>query len=150
MVTLEQQFEKLGEETRKIHQKIKKRNKKRTIKCVSCDKAHEIGDLTAIQTHWYEEPSGCTDGDQWHEGELQFVCPETEIRNRLLFNNFDVSYEERKLYKNNPGDQFKSMYKELFKEVKDCYEKTYDNWVNNSYVDKHRKKFGLVGKVVKK
>jgi len=149
MVILEQQLEKLDEEKRKIHQKIKKRNKKRAIKCVSCDKAHEIGDLTVIQTHWYTPPSGCTDGDYWNEGELQFVCPETEIKNRLLFNNFEVPYEERRKFKLNPEAQFKSMYKGLFKEVIESYEKTDNNWVNNSYVDKHRKKFGLVEKVVK-
>ena len=101
----------------------------------------------AIQTHWYTPPRGCTEGDYWNEGELQFVCPETGIINRLLFSNYDVPYEERMDFDNNPGKQFKRNYKKLFREVKESYDRTTpDKLVNNFYIDKNRRKFGLVKK----
>jgi len=147
MASLENQLENNQQEEIRIREKIDKRNEKRSIQCSGCNELHKIGDLVAIQTHWYTPPSGCTEGDYWNEGELQFVCPETGTINRLLFNNYDVPWEERRIYKNNPESQFKRMYRKLFKEVKDSYDKEIlGEWVNNSYIDKNRRKFGLVEK----
>lgn len=130
-----------------VEEKIDARNSNREIECSSCEESHKIRELKAIQTHWYTSPSGCTGGDYWTEGELQYVCPENDVRNRLLFRNYDVSHEERKHFKNNPEKQFSSMYKGLFKEVEDNHDEPFsEGHVNNFYVDKNRKKFGLVEK----
>ena len=51
---------------------------------------HKIKDCVAIQTHWYTEPSGCTEGDYWNQGEINIICPETNHRNRMLFDNYVV------------------------------------------------------------
>lgn len=48
-----------------------------------CGAKLPIGDLTFIQTLWYERPSGCADGDRWHNGEGQFDCPKCGLRNKL-------------------------------------------------------------------
>ncbi|KWT98487.1 MULTISPECIES: hypothetical protein [unclassified Variovorax] len=54
-----------------------------------CGAVTSIGELTYIQTHWYEGPHGCSGGDTWHRGEGQFVCPSCGHRNRL-YNRKDV------------------------------------------------------------
>ena len=48
-----------------------------------CGAKFFIKDVTYIQTHWYETPSGCNGGDMWHQGEGQFECPCCKHRNRL-------------------------------------------------------------------
>jgi len=48
-----------------------------------CGAEHVISELEYIQTHWYEEPYGCTGGAMWHEGEGNFICPSCGHRNRL-------------------------------------------------------------------
>ena len=147
MANLEDQLKEVRYEENRILSAIDERNKKRIIQCGGCSNSHEIGNLEAIQTHWYTEPHGCTGGDYWNEGELQFVCPETGIINRLLFNNNDIPYEERKIYDNDAEQQFKRKYKKLFKKIVDNYDKEiYAKRVNNDYVDKSRGKFGLVEK----
>ncbi|MEA3378178.1 MAG: hypothetical protein U9Q69_00915 [Nanoarchaeota archaeon] len=153
MVTLEEKLKKNREDERLILKRIDKRNSQRKIKCACCGNFYEIRDLQAIQTHWYTPPRGCSEGDYWSEGELQFVCPETRIINRLLFDTYDIPKEERRIYENNPSEQFKRHYKKLFKEVLDVHTENNfytkdnsNNFENNDYVDKHRTKFGLVKK----
>lgn len=147
MTGLEAQLEELDEQKQVILAKVKVRNAGRKIRCGSCEDSHKIEDLSAIQTYWYTQPHGCTGGDYWSEGELQYVCPENGVRNRLLFDNNDIPHEERKQFNNNPEKQFSSMYKGLFKAVEDIYgESGAGEWVNNHYVDRNRKKFGLVEK----
>lgn len=154
-MTLERQLEDVHKEEGEILGKIDERNKRKKIDCQSCDKSHQIQSLTLIQTHWYTPPHGCTGGDHWNEGEMQFICPETEVLNRLLFDNYDVPWGERRKYENDPETQFKRNYKPLFKEVLEGYESSYKSRdgeitdgesVNNYYVDQNRKKFGLVEK----
>jgi hypothetical protein len=145
MKDLEKQLEELQEQAQQVISKINDKKARQKIKCSACDKYHAIQSLTAIQTHFYIEPHGCTDGDYWKEGEMQFICPETNVINRLLFDNYDVPWEERNKYENNPEKQFKHNYEGLFKEVQEVHEKTTQGkWVNNFYVDRNRKKFGLV------
>lgn len=147
MARLEDKLEELRQEQNQILGLIDARNSKRKVKCSSCNEFHKIGDLTAIQTYWYVAPHGCTEGDYWREGELQFICPETGTINRLLFNNYDVPWQERDKYDNDPQQQFKRNYKKLFREVIDAHDdSTPEEWVNNDYVDQNRKKFGLVEK----
>ncbi len=62
-------------------------------------------------------------------------------------NNYDVPFKERRLYENNPEEQFKRIYRKLFKEIINSYDKTIPGrWVINRYVDQNRKEFGLVEK----
>lgn len=155
MPSLDEQLARNEEEREGILKKIEVRNANRKIECRACDDSHRIKDLTAIQTHDYHEPWGCTGGDYWSQGELQFVCPETGVVNRLLFFNSDVPYQDRKKFKNDPEAQFKDMYKHLFKEVVQVHESRSfsimdgnleQRPLNNYYVDNNRKKFGLVKK----
>ena len=111
---LESELERVRKEEKKIESKIKQRNKKRNIQCGSCEHSHRVADLVAIQTHFYIPPRGCTEGAYWLPGEMQFVCPETGVINRLLFDNCDVPWEERKEYKNNPEEQFRTIYGPLY------------------------------------
>ena len=142
MASLEDKLAGLHKQESQVLKKIDERNKNRKIECGGCNDYHKIKDIMAIQTHWYTPPRGCTEGDYWNEGELQFVCPETGIINRLLFSNYDVPYEERMDFDNNPGKQFKRNYKKLFREVKESYDRTTpDKLVNNFYIDKNRRKF---------
>lgn len=148
MATLEKQLEKAEAERRDVLERIDKRNSRRRIPCASCDDAHRVKDLEAIQTHWYVEPHGCTGGNYWLQSEMEFKCPETGVYNRLLFSNFDVPWDERKQFANDPEAQFKRAYRGLFKSVEDVYERSHEKgkrpWVNNLYVDNHRAEFGLV------
>jgi len=115
------------------------------IECASCGGRHAVKDLTAVQTHWYVSPHGCTGGDYWKEGEMQFVCPRTGVRNRLLFDNHDVPWDERNKYDNNPELQFRRVFRPLFREVLEEHDDARSPpWVNNHYVDRNRRIFGLV------
>ena len=141
MQSLDAQLKKVREEESQVLKKIEERNKQKKIQCASCEKAHKIGRLRAIQTHFYISPHGCTGGDYWLEGEMKYICPTNDTINRLLFNSDDVPYEY------DPEEQFKTNYKHLFKEVTDRHGKEDNrNWVNNYYIDKNRRKFGLVEK----
>jgi len=125
---------------------IDERNKRKKIDCEGCHKSHQIKNLVLIQTRWYTPPSGCTEGDYWNEGEMQFICPETNVINRLLFFNDDVPYGERRNYENDPEEQFRRNYKSLFKEIVESCGETPEPWKNNYYANQNRKKFGLVEK----
>ncbi|RME30717.1 hypothetical protein D6789_04810 [Candidatus Woesearchaeota archaeon] len=146
MASLDEQLQETLRREEDLRKRIDERNAKRRIECASCDGAHPIRRLVAIQTHWYVEPHGCTGGDYWREGELQYICPETGVINRLLFNNDDVPWGERRDFANDPEAQFKRNYRRLFKEVRDSHGPLSEPWVNNFYVDRHRKEFGLVEK----
>lgn len=162
--TLERRLQEVKNEETEILKNIDERNKRKRIECGSCDNSHQIQKLTLIQTHWYTSPRGCIGGDYWNEGEMQFICPETNVINRIKLSNFDVPYEKREEFKNNPEDQFKMHYKRLFKEVINGHkytggveyskngenlkseEVTNGSFVNNYHINQNRKKFGLVEK----
>ena len=164
--SLEAQLKDLRGEESDILRKIDEKNKRKRISCESCDKSHPIQSLTLIQTYWYTSPHGCTGGDYWSKGEMEFICPETKVVNRILFNNYDVPWEKRDEYGNDPEEQFRRNYGELFKEILESHddsgnltryknedgeyieshEITNGQRVNNYYVDHNRKKFGLVEK----
>lgn len=128
----------------KITTQIENTKAGQKIRCACCQKLYAIGSLTAIQTYWIDE-----DCDS-HRGELQFLCPKTGIRNRLMFDNNDVPWPERNEYRNNPEDQFILKYSSLFGETKKVSGKQSLNFVNNYFVDENRAKFGLVERSVKK
>lgn len=90
---------------------INEKKAKTVIQCESnashgkgCGAKFFIKDITYLQTHWYERPSGCSGGDTHHQGEGQFECPICKRRNRLY------NRESFQVLKN------------LFKNVIDVYE----------------------------
>jgi hypothetical protein len=138
-----------------ILQKIQIRNSEREIICACCGIPYKIRDLVVIQTSFHVPPIRETEGDYWKEGGLEIICPKSNLRNRLMFNNDEIPWEDRNRYKFNPEEQFKIQYKRLFKEIKEfCKERdnSFENpmhpkkrdWVNNWYIDENREKFGLV------
>lgn len=142
MTKIEQRLATLATEQQKLRQQLETQRSNKQFKCV-CGKMHRIKNCVVIQTHWYVPPSGCTEGAYWKQSELQIVCPDTDIKNRLLFSNHDVDWHYQQDYRYNAGEQFKQMYKQLFKEVIDDYKKDTRQWENNFYIDKNHKKFGL-------
>jgi len=141
---LEEQLLKLDNEKKEILKKIDERNKEKEIKCSGCNNYHKISALDAIQTHWHVPPEGCSGGNYYKEGELQFICPDTNIINRLLFNDYDIPWNQRDNPKISPELQFKLKYSKLFRKIEDNYdEKIQGEWKNNYYVDKNREIFGL-------
>ena len=74
---------------KKLIIQVEKQRANKQFRCC-CGSMHKIKDCVAIQTHWYTEPSGCTEGDYWNQGEINIICPETNHRNRMLFDNYVV------------------------------------------------------------
>ena len=144
-MNLNTQLKELHQQERKLLQMIDEKNKRKMIPCVCCNKKHSIYKLTAIQLYHYVEPHGCMEGGYWTKGELQFICPSTQIRNRIMFDHeFDYT---RMSSINEAEEEFKRKFKELFKEVvRKNHEGIYgqqDTFVNNYYIDQNRSKFGL-------
>jgi hypothetical protein len=109
-----------------------------------CGKRHAIKDCVLIQSHWYEDPHGCTGGDTWHTGEMAIICPDTDHKNRLFFDSKNkVDYEHRNWYDYSAELQFRRLYLHLFKDVVDDYDKDRRSWWINRYFDNNRKRFGL-------
>lgn len=80
----------LEQQLKQLHTKIDKQLTRTKLICDSCQKQFEINELIWIQTHWYEHPRGCTEGDTWHEGEGQWKCPECDHKHRL-YNKPEIS-----------------------------------------------------------
>lgn len=121
----------------------------RSILC-SCSYFHKICDLELIVTHWCTEPHGCTGGDYWLEGEWNFICPDTDVRNRLLFNDYVVDYDQRNRAGVAAEPTFKQIYRHLFKSLKNVYESyPQGDFYNNYFVDSQRELFELPTKTVK-
>jgi hypothetical protein len=139
---VEQRLAVLATEQSKLLKQLDTQRANKQFKC-GCGKMHRIKNCAVIQDHWYTRPSGCTDGDYWNEGELQVICPDTDKKNRLFFDNYDVEWDKRSHYTHNAGQQFSRIYKQLFKEVFDDYKKDQREWWNNHYFDENHMKFGL-------
>ena len=133
----------------KVERSLDEERRRRTILC-SCGKRHAIKDLDLLITMYYHEPHGCTGGDYCTESEWQFVCPRSGTRNRLLFDDWGLPYEDRETLKA-AGPTFKSLYRGLFKSEERVYDGQGDwdksPWTNNHYVDQHRERFELPVKV---
>lgn len=102
----------LEKKLRKNTLHINNKKAKTVIACESsaaygrgCGLKFFIKEVTYIQTHWYEKPSGCSGGDMWHEGEGQFECPCCGHRNRL--------------YQRESYVKLKSLFKSVINEHKD-------------------------------
>jgi hypothetical protein len=123
---------------------IREKRSNRLILC-SCGKRHAINKLELLVTHWYVEPYSCSGGDYWKEGEWRFSCPATGVRNRLMFDDYDLDWKDR----DRVGAEvcFKNIYRGLFKNSHNTYRddetgKTY----NNYNVDRNRERFELPAK----
>ena len=132
---LKQQLLEVEEQERKLQSNLK-------FLCC-CKKMHKIKECVVVQ-RYYETGGYSCYGGYTAEGELQIICPKTNVRNRVLFDDYDTPWEKRDHYDYNPQMQFKSNFKKLFKEIVDEYEKDKNyQWENNFYFDKNRKKFDI-------
>lgn len=145
MPNISKQLEQLETKKQKLLQHQDKVRSNRTFVC-GCGKRHRIRECVVIQTHWYTSPSGCSNGDYWNEGELQIICPDTDNKNRILFNDYDTPWEKRNHYVYSPQMQFSRIYRDLFNEVIQDYKEDERAWMNNYHFDKHRVKFELCEK----
>jgi len=131
------------EELARAEKELNEERAQRQILC-SCGKFHRIHELALLVTHWYTSPSGCSDGDYWNEGEWQFLCPDTNTRNRLMFSDYDVEYGDRKKVGVAAEPTFKSIYRGLFASSVNVYDdRPATPFFNNHYVDNNRKHFEL-------
>jgi len=82
---LRKQKQKLKSQLDEVEKRISVALGKTLVRCrkPECGRGWEIRELTYIQTHWYEQPSGCTGGDIWREGEGNWKCPTCETMHRL-------------------------------------------------------------------
>lgn len=144
MSKIEQQIASLAAQQRELARALNDERSRKKFKCECCGGMHAFRDCVAIQTHWYESPSGCMGGDNWHSGELQIICPVTNNKNRLLWpSHYTMDYSVRRDIKYNAELQFKWKYGDLFKETVQDYDKDRRPWINNTYIDENRKRFGL-------
>lgn len=140
----------------KLLLKYEKLKANKTFKCNSCGKLHKVKDCEIVQTYWYTPPRGCTEGDYWNTGEVQIICPETKVRNRMLFSPLEIKNIEKDINARDFSDKieqnFRLKYKHLFKRVFDLNSKSVDSvgfrieslpTVNNYYVCHNWKKFDL-------
>jgi len=111
------------------------------IKCC-CGKMHAIKNLDLIVTHFYISPYSCSGGDYWKEGEWNFGGP-CGVRNRLLFNDYGVDWQQRGTVGEAAEPTFKNLYRYLFKSTYDEHKEGPHGGQNNYYVDKHRRRFEL-------
>lgn len=120
----------------RLREKRKELDAQRTLPCEACDDAHQIQDTTLVQKYFYIRPHGCTGGDYWKRGELQFICPEEHVRNRLLFFTGEESTAEY-------GRRFRNRYGALFNEIEELRGDPDRDFVNNRYLDEHKEEWGL-------
>lgn len=121
----------------------------RSILC-SCSSFHKICELELIVTHWYVEPYSCTEGDYWVEGEWNFMCPDTGMRNRLHFDDYMVAYDQRDRAGIAAEPTFKQIYRRLFKSSRSVHEHYIKgNFYENRFIDSQRELFELPAKPVK-
>lgn len=132
----------INKEVEELNIKLSKIRSNKSFRC-GCGKMHKIKDCSVIQAHEYVSPHGCSGGDYWREIEIQVICPETDNKNRFLFNNHDVDWDKRGYYDYNPQMQFKRIYLKLFKEIINDFGEDNRCYWNNSYVDTNREKFGI-------
>lgn len=104
------------------------------IKCGQCKKANIISETDLIQTYWYKEPTGCTEGGYYLSGECNFTCKYCGIRNRLLYDRkYDYSVHR---YVSDKNDLFNNKYRSKFKKIVDDYsDEKYYPFTNNYWID---------------
>jgi hypothetical protein len=145
-MTLEKELQEIKKREKEIISEMEDKKSRLKFQCV-CGKMHAIRDCEGIQTHWYTRPSGCCEGDYWNSGEVHIICPNTLVRNRILFMSYyDVPWRKRDNIDYNAEWQFKRTIVPLLKKVTDEHlhdeQKNYRSF-NNEYFDHNHKKFGI-------
>ena len=71
---------------KKLIKQKEKLKKAKTVTCSACDHRNTFNKTKYIRAYWYEEPWGCTGGDNWNfdESDSGFVCCKCNTKNRLL------------------------------------------------------------------
>ena len=149
---LDVQRGKLDAQRAELVGRIRKQRSLKTIRCACCKKLHRIRDLEFLQTYHYIDLLGCTDSAYWTPREGSFLCPDSSVRNRLLFHSYwNISYEKRDDLKHNAEQQFMRTYGLLFKSRSEYH----DDWgqfgtgdpkpelIPNFHIDDNHKKFGI-------
>jgi rubrerythrin len=74
---LKKQRDSINADLAKVNEKIENRIAATIVRCPNkdCLRGYEVRELEYIQTHWYDPPSSCTDGDCWYAGEGRWKCP---------------------------------------------------------------------------
>lgn len=144
MTTIERKRSKLQAQLADLEQEEMGIRSRQKFKC-SCGKMHQIGKCTVVQTYWYTPPHGCTGGDYWNAGELQIICPLTNVRNRVMFNEsyYRTKYELRDNYDYSAEKQFSRQYRHLFAALSQDYDEYRGPTFNNYYFDQNHEKFGI-------
>jgi len=151
MITTKQKIIKLEKQLKHLNEILKQERSEKEFKCV-CGNVHKIKDCEAIQEHWYQSPYSCSGGDCWHEGELNILCPSSDLINRVMFNSeYDVEYSLRNKIEYSAQMQYKNIYKYLFKKIHNNYDRYRtpyflgkpQNIKNMHYFDNNRAYFDL-------
>lgn len=128
MTTTKQKIIKLEKQLKNLNEILKQERSEKEFKCI-CGNVHKTKDCEAIQEHWYESPYSCTDGDYWHEGELNILCPSNDLINEVIFKSkYDIPYNKRNILEYSAEMQFKYIYKYLFKTIHNNYDKYHNRY----------------------
>lgn len=136
---IKQELNKLEKRQEELYDQLKEFRANKKFKCV-CGKFHAIKNCVAKR--YWQRPYGSDDYGSY--GEIYVVCPATQVENRFLFmSGYDLPYEERHSHGNNIGQQFSTMYWDLFKDrvLVETEHTTIPN--NNEYVSENYKRFDL-------
>ncbi len=71
---IEREMQPLREALSALSTEMKEALARQTLRCQHCGKRATVSTLDLIQTYWYEHPYGCTGGDRWHTGDLEWHC----------------------------------------------------------------------------
>jgi hypothetical protein len=114
------------------------------FRCVACKGIHKISSCDAYAPMHYN--SAAYEEGWEHSEELWAICPKTGIANRFLIHD---DYDTRIAHKG-AGRAFYWEYQDKFKSLTSTMRGSYTRgdehkleWINNDYIDKNRKKFGL-------
>jgi len=63
---------------------------RKTISCPQCNKRTALKNATIIIDYWYQQPYGCTEGDNWLFNEYQYFCSCCQEKTRAYIGTFDL------------------------------------------------------------
>ena len=81
LIKLEEKHASEAEFLRVERDKIQKR---KTWRCINCNKRTQITKLTIVREFWHTTATGCTGGDYWNPSDEYWIdCPKCGIINRV-------------------------------------------------------------------
>jgi hypothetical protein len=136
---------KLEDALRLVNLEMVAERARKTFVCVACKGGtHAIQDCTAIQTHYYVEPSGCMGGDYWVLGDIHIVCPNSNVKIHPTFEGtYRHTIEKFKGQEVSFRRSFMGLYGDLFKEVLQDYGSDNRLRLMSAYFDANHKYFEL-------